>query len=136
MRGDLNRGGREARRVSAKSGYDAALHMWSTQSTAIWSSFTAILYANIAILALIGALFTLFKDSDAARFVGVVICIGGLFGCVIWIAIVLRMFTYHDYWLSWARMYERRAFGQAVRMIQDGRAFAAGRAARLTTVLI
>ena len=106
---------------SGKVAYDAAIEMIVLQNSVIWSSFMAILYANIAILAFIGALLSIFDKAPAARWICAILCVLGMILCGIWFAINSRNYAYHDYWFGWARLAEKSALGTDQAMIQIGR---------------
>ncbi len=131
MRSNFRRARAESDRASASLGYQSALQLASAQMSVIWTTFTAILYANIAILALIGAMVSLYKGNCVARFVAICICLGGIISCFIWVLVLRRMFSYHDYWFANARNFEKVALGTDKGMIQVGRRFSDGESIQL-----
>ena len=111
----------------AAIGYQSALQMIGYEGSIIWSAFTAILYANIAIYALLGALLTLFRGNFLPEVFVVFLSTCGFVVCYIWYYTLSRQFRYYEYWFSWARSHEYLLFSSDQEMIQCGAAFASGK---------
>ena len=123
---DTSTVGRKVATDLAAIGYQSALQMIGYEGSIIWSAFTAILYANIAIFALLGALLTLFKENFLAAMFVIFLSICGILVCYIWYYTLSRQFRYYEYWFSWARSHEYALFSSDKEMIQCGAVFSSG----------
>jgi len=107
----------------ARNGYDAAVKFVDKEARTIWSVFTALLAVNAFLLSFAAFLVTYLKPSIAlARGVGGL----GLFVCVVWALMMMRNFDFYRYYFSWARKFEKDAFGDVVQMVRKGKDFARG----------
>lgn len=108
---------------AAKNGYAAALSLTDKNARTIWSVFSALLAVNAFLVSFAAFLFSFLGNPIfLSRIVGAL----GLLVCVAWALIMMRSFDFYSYYFSWARKFEKDAFGEAVEMVRLGQDFARG----------
>lgn len=107
----------------AKEGYRTAIQMISYEGGMIWSSFTALLGANVFLIALIGSILKFFPNFYYFKYLPTL----GIPLCLIWMLITRRDFAFYKYWFACAREYEEKGFGDTVRIVREGRKYGKGK---------
>jgi len=114
---------RETDLEHARTGYVAAVELWTYEGDSIWTRFNAMLVANSVILAFIGLIYgstgpsPIFKKGLA---------ITGLLLCMVWLILTKRAFDYYKYWILSARELEEKHLSSVVKTVSRGGAFAEG----------
>jgi hypothetical protein len=106
-----------------KTGYQASIALISTSGQMIWTSFSGMISANTALVALSGAILKIFPNltfgSNILSTLGIIICIG-------WFFVLRRHFSYYRYWFAWARHLEKIGLSPEVRIISIGKVYGEG----------
>ena len=104
-------------------GYEKAIELTDKGSRTIWSVYSALLALNAFLLTF--ATFFAPKISQTT-IMTIIVCIVGILICISWLLITMRNFDFYKYYFSYARRFEKEAFGDQVDMIRNGKEFAEG----------
>jgi hypothetical protein len=107
----------------ATEGYRTSLHQVAMASGLVWSVFAAMIATNALLVALIGAVITLYPQYAALT---TVLPVAGIVICLAWALITMRHFDWVRYWYARAREYEKAAFEKVVTIVRDGEALSRG----------
>jgi len=110
---------------NAKCGYDKAIFFADMNIRTIWSVFTALVAVNTFLVLLATFLFSHLKNSNSLT---TIIGIIGLFICFMWVLIMHRSIAFFQFYLAWARKYEKDAFDETVILMRASEAFGKGKA--------
>ncbi len=88
---------------NARTGYQAAVSLWTYEGAAIWARYNAMLVANSIVMAVIGLALT---SDDSEPELAVVMSFAGMILCGAWAALNWRGFDYHQRWIDNARKLE------------------------------
>jgi hypothetical protein len=106
--------------------YQGAIEMASHEGEAVWARFNVILVANsIVLLALTTSTNTLPPNS------GIVLPVGGIVLCVMWLFLMKRGFTYEKYYVVTARLLEQRLANGSIRTLSSGMFLSEGKLVKI-----
>jgi len=91
---------------NARSGFDAAVALWTSEGDIIWSKFAGMMAAHAILIAAIGLAFS--TESRDLRILVVALAMLGVFLGVAWLLITSRSFAFQKYWILSARELEQK----------------------------
>lgn len=107
---------------NARTGYQAAVNLWTVEGQTFWAKFNAMLVANSILLASIG--FSASRQNVPPRFITMLLPIIGIVLSIVWLCMTARSYAFDKYWIYSARELEQRL--HPVKTALRGRTFSKG----------
>lgn len=121
---DNNASHRDATQTEdARTGYQAAVDLWTYEGEQNWARFNVMLVANSIIIAVLGLTLT---SQERLASMSIVLSIVGLILCAAWFVITKRGFDYQNYYVMSARELEERFLSNVIETASRGGTFAQG----------
>lgn len=119
-----------ASREVARTGYEAAIALWTNEGSIFWARFNALLVANSIVL---GTQALLISSQRPPLGAVILLSIAGLLICLLWYLGCDRSLSYYGYWIHSARELEEIHLAPIVRTVSRGADFAEGRPVNFRT---
>jgi hypothetical protein len=110
-------------RAIVRTGYEAAVQLWTYEGEQNWARFNVMLLANSV---LIGALAILLTSPSSSSPLSHIFAVAGIIVCIAWFLITKRGFDYQTYYVLSARELEEQYFNGLVKTASRGASFSQG----------